>query len=137
MSKQVLDAKCPGCGKEVSVNVDIPDAKETVRIVTQQDTARVDELTGDLADSRRTIEALRAEVQRWQSGENHLAAHDMLAMLETCPNCRPTLEAFVDGRERQAIAGLSPDEVKAIARAQKWWPPPPIELPIRVYRAKP
>ena len=127
MSKQVLDAKCPGCGKEVSVNVDIPDAKETVRIVTQEDTARVDELTGDLADSRRTIEALRAEVQRWQSGENHLAAHDMLAMLETCPNCR----------QRQAIAGLSPDEVKSIARVQKWWPPPPIELPIRVYRGKP
>lgn len=137
MSKQVLDAKCPGCGKEVSVNVDIPDARETVRIVTQEDTARVDELTGDLADSRRTIEALRAEVQRWQSGENHLAAHDMLAMLETCPNCRPTLEAFVDGRQRQAIAGLSPDEVKSIARAQKWWPPPPIELPIRVYRGTP
>ena len=137
MSKQVLDAKCPGCGKEVSVNVDIPDAKETVRIVTQEDTTRVDELTGDLADSRRTIEALRAEVQRWQSGENHLAAHDMLAMLETCPNCRPTLEAFVDGRQKQAIARLSPEEVKSIARVQKWWPPPPIELPIRVYRGKP
>lgn len=138
MSKQVLEAKCPGCGKDVSVNVEIPDAKETVRIVSQEDTARVDQFMGELADSQQMVEALRAEVQRWQTGENHLAAHDMLAMLETCPNCRPTLEAFVDGRQRQAVARLSPEEVKAIARTQKWWPPPPIELPVRIInRAKP
>lgn len=129
MSKQVLDAKCPGCGEDISVNVEIPEAKETVRVVTEEDLTRVNQLNADLAESQRSVEALRDELQRWQKGENHLSARDMLNMLESCPNCRPTLEAVVNDWQRQAVASLSPSQVKEIARRQKWWPPPPIELP--------
>ncbi len=136
MSLRKIDTYCPDCKKPYPVEVEVtdPPPREIVRLMPQDDSAALIKLSTDLAESQQTVEALRAEVQRWQSGENHLAAHDMLAMLETCPNCRPTLEAFVDSRRRQAIARLSPDEVKAIARVQKWWPPPPIELPVRVVR---
>ena len=129
MSKQVLDAKCPGCGTEISVNVEIPEAKETVRVVTEEDLTRVNRLNADLAESQRTVEALRDEVERWQSGENHLTAGDMLTMLQACPNCKPTLDAFLKKQRQEAVAGLTVDQVKGIAKSQKWWPPPPIELP--------
>lgn len=124
MSTTKLEAKCPGCGHEVTVNADLPDAK----VVVQEDTAKLNALSRDLAESRQSLDALRGEVQRWQSGENHLTADDMLNMLQSCPNCRPTLEAFVAEQQKRAVAGLLPEQVKEIARAQKWWPPPPIEL---------
>ncbi len=124
MSTKKLEAKCPGCGHDVAVNVDLPDAK----VVVQEDTAKVSALTHELAESRQSLDALRGDVQRWQSGENHLTAEDMLNMLQSCPNCRPTLESFVSEQQKRAVAGLLPEQVKEIARAQKWWPPPPIEL---------
>jgi len=128
MSRRVLDAKCPGCGEEISVNVEVPEAKEIVRVVTQEDSTKVNKLSTDLAESRRDVEALRDEAHRWQTGENHLRAADMLNLLTSCPNCKPTLDAFVDQIRQETVSSLSVNQVKEIARAQRWWPPPPIEL---------
>jgi hypothetical protein len=131
MSKQVLDARCPGCGEELSVNVEIPEAKEIVRVVTQEDSTKVNRLSTDLAESQRTVEALRDEAHRWQTGENHLRAASMLHLLTSCPNCKATLDAFVDQIRQDTVSSLSVDQVKEIARAQRWWPPPPLELVTR------
>jgi hypothetical protein len=114
MSKQVLDARCPGCGEEISVNVEIPEAKEVIRVVTQEDSTKVNRL--------------RDEAHRWQTGENHLRAANMLNLLTSCPNCKATLDAFVDQIRQDTLSSLSVNQVKEIARAQRWWPPPPLEL---------
>ena len=136
MSKQVLESKCPGCGENISVNVDVPDPTQTIKLVPQEvvrevikeDTAKVSKLTEDLDKAHQTLEALQWEVQKWQNGENHLTAADMLDLLTSCPNCKPTLDAFLGEVKKQAVEALTPDQVKHIAKAQKWWPPPPIEL---------
>ena len=130
MSLRNIDAYCPDCKKSHPVEVEVsePPPREIIRLVPQDDSARVNKLTENLGESEQTVEALRGEVQRWQTGENHLTAQDMLNMLQTCPNCRPTLEAFVREKQSKAIASLLPDQVKELARAQKWWPPPPIEI---------
>ncbi len=132
MSLRKLDVVCPnpGCGKlhEVEVEVTDPPAREIVKEVVREDTARVGDLTRQLEESERSADALQAELRRWQSGENHLTARDML---QSCPNCRPVLESFVQEQQREAIARLSPDQVRQIARAQRWWPPPTIHLGVK------
>ena len=126
MSLRKIDAYCPECQKTHPIEVDV--GEPPVREIIKEDTAKVSSLSHELAESRQSLDALRSEVQRWQTGENHLTAEDMLNMLQSCPNCRPTLEAFVAEQQKRAVAGLLPEQVKEIARAQKWWPPPPIEL---------
>ena len=135
MSLRKLDVICPnpGCGKphEVEVEVTDPPAREIIKEVVREDAARVSDLTRQLEEAERSADALQAELRRWQSGENHLTVQDMLNMLQNCPNCRPVLESFVLEQQREAIAGLSPDQVRQIARAQRWWPPPTIHLGVK------
>jgi len=136
MSLRRIDAYCPDCKKSHPVEVEVtePPPREIIRLVPQDDSARVNELTHEVTESQQALEALRGDLHRWQSGENHLTAQNMLDMLLTCPNCRPTLETFVKEQERLAIARLSPEQVKELGRAQKWWPPPPIELSLPLSR---
>ncbi len=126
MSLRKVDAYCPDCQKTHPIEVEV--AEPQVREIIKEDTARVDGLTREISESRQSLDALRGEVQRWQSGENHLQATDMLNMLQTCPNCRPALDAFVGEVRKQALANLTPDQAKEIARFHKLWPPPPIDL---------
>lgn len=126
-----VEASCPGCQAKVDFDVELPDP----RIQVVEDGSTIDTLATDLAESHRSlqesqqsVEALRGDLQRWQNGENHLQAADMLEMLQACPNCRPALDAFVGQVRQQTLASLTPEQVKRIAKLQKWWPPPPIEI---------
>lgn len=130
MSFRNIDAYCPTCQKTHPVQVDVgePQVKEVVHEVVKEDTAKVNDLTHQVTESQGTIDALQGDLRKWQSGENHLQAQDMLNMLTSCPNCKPTLEAFVQKQREEAVKNLTMDQVKAIAKDQKWWPPPPIDL---------
>ena len=121
-----VEADCPGCQAKVHFDVDVPDPQISVKLI--EDTTRVDTVTREANEAKSTVEATRAELLKWESGENHLQAPDMLDLLTSCPNCKPTLDAFVGEVKKQAVAALTPDQVKQIAKAQRWWPPPPIEL---------
>ena len=133
MSLRNVETSCPGCQSKVNFDVVVPDPQISVQLV--EDNTKVDRLTAGLTESQQSLEqsqqsldALRGDLQRWQSGESHLTAQDMLNMLQSCPNCRPTLDAFVAEVRNKAVSSLTPDQVKEIAKAQKWWPPPPIEI---------
>jgi hypothetical protein len=128
MSTKVVQTKCPapGCGKDISVNVEVPDA--IVKEVVREDTAKVNELSHQVIESKGALEALQGDLAKWQSGEFHLTPADMLTMLQTCPNCKPTMETFVKEQRDKSVSGLTVDQVKDLAKAHKFWPPPPIEL---------
>jgi len=133
MSLRNVETSCPGCQSKVNFDVVVPDPHVSVQLV--EDNTKIDRLTADLTESQQSLEqsqraaeALRGDLQRWQSGENHLSAQDMLNMLQGCPNCRPTLDAFIGEIRDKSLASLTVDQVKEIAKAQKWWPPPPIEI---------
>ena len=95
---------------------------------------QVGDLTGSLTGAQREAERWRAEAQStqteleaWQTMEKHAPVPQILDHLASCPNCQPQLQVFLD----RYVNTLSPDRVKELARQQKWWPPPPIELPSR------
>ncbi len=119
MSLRKIDAYCPTCkvSHPVEVEVTDPPPKEIIK-----------ETIKDNPDLERSLEAVRADLEKWQSGENHLQAPDMLRTLESCPNCRPTLDAFVAEIRNSAVTGLSLDQVKDLAKQHKLWPPPTIDL---------
>ena len=121
-----VEADCPGCQAKVRFDVDVPDPQISVKLV--EDPTRADRVTREANEAKSALEATRAELLKWESGENHLRAPDMLDLLTSCPNCKPTLDAFVREVQKQAVAALTPDQVKQIAKAQRWWPPPPIDL---------
>ena len=126
MSLRKIDAYCPDCQKTHPIEIDV--GEPTVREIVKEDTAKVNALSRELTESHESVEALKGDLQRWQSGENHLQATDMLNMLQTCPNCRPTLDAFMGEIRKQALGNLTPDQAKEIARSHKLWPPPTIDL---------
>jgi hypothetical protein len=132
MSFRRIEADCPGCQAKVSFDVDVPDPQ--VKLI--EDSTRVNELTHEVTGSQQTIEALRRELHNWQSGENHLQARDMLHMLQSCPDCRPTLDAFIGNIRHRAVSDLNVDQVKELARRHKLWPPPTIDLGPWLSRAR-
>ena len=135
-----VEASCPGCQAKVRFDVEVPDPHISVKLI--EDTSRVDALAKErdaltqdrdkLSNERDTFkgqsEATRDQLRKWETGENHLQAPDMLNLLLSCPNCRPTLEAFAQKQRQEAVAALTPDQVKELARKFKFWPPPTIDL---------
>ena len=84
-------------------------------------------LTGSQAEAQRwqqEAEAKGTELERWQTMEQHAPVPAMLDHLASCPNCQPQLQSFLD----RYVNTLPPDRLKGIARQQKWWPPPSIDL---------
>jgi hypothetical protein len=99
---------------------------------------QVGELTASLAGAQREAERWQAEAQgnrteleAWQTMEKHAPVPQILEHLSSCPNCQPELQGFLD----RFVITLPPNRVKELARQQKWWPPPPIELPTRKGRS--
>ena len=91
-------------------------------------------LTGAQREAQRwqgEAESLGAELEKWHALEKHAPVPQILDHLASCPNCQPQLQSFLD----RYVNTLPPGKVKEIARQQKWWPPPPLELPTRKGRA--
>ena len=126
-----VEASCPGCQAKVKFDVEVPDPQVSVKVI--EDTSRVNALTQERDDFRAELEATAHELHRWQNGQRHLQASDILDLLLTCPTCRATLDAFAGRIRQEAISGLTADQVKQIAKSQQWWPPPPIELPDNLF----
>ena len=124
MSKQVVEAKCPGCKEVVSVNVDVPDPAVQIK----EDTTKVDALTRELSTLKGDAEAQARELEDWQSMSKHRPVGEILQHLADCPNCRPQLDEYVAGIRKKAIAEVTPEQAKEIARSHKLWPPPTIDL---------
>jgi len=124
MSLRKIEAHCPGCQAAVNFDVVVPDPQ--VQLI--EDTEQMNAITSERDEFKRQAENANRELQRWQTGESHLLAGDMLSLLQSCPNCRPALDSFVTEVHNKAVSGLTVDQVKGIAKAQKWWPPPPIDL---------
>ena len=108
-------------------------SQETMSLARQ-----VGELTASLAGAQREAERWQAEAQgnrteleAWQTMEKHAPVPQVLDHLASCPNCQPQLQSFLD----RYVNTLPPDKVKELARQQRWWPPPPLELPTRKGRA--
>jgi hypothetical protein len=120
-------------------NEGTPDApKETPSAESSQEVTslarQVGELTASLNGAQREAKRWQEEasakgtdLQAWQTMEKHAPVPDILEHLASCPNCAPQLQSFLD----RYVNTLPPDRVKEVARQQKWWPPPPIELPTR------
>ena len=134
MSLGRVEADCPGCEGRISFDVNVPDPQISVI----EDTTIIEALTKErdtlskerevLYNERDTLmrraEATAEELAAWQTMERHAPVPQILEHLGRCPNCRPQLESFLDRYVKTQPA----ERVKELARQQKWWPPPPLEI---------
>ncbi len=77
-----------------------------------------------LTESQAEARAAQGELEDWRTMKKHAPVAEFLEHASSCPGCKPEIDAYLE----RAIAGLPVERVKELARAQKWWPPPPIEL---------
>ena len=73
---------------------------------------------------QREAETTGRELEQYQTMEKHPPVPHILTHLETCPSCKPHMDAYLT----DFVAKLPADRVKDLAKAHKLWPPPSIDL---------
>ncbi len=119
MSSRKFDAYCPTCKATHPVEVEVTDPPPQ-QIITQ-DTQRIQALQTEISEAHEELAA-------WQSMSKHRPVSEIMQHLAECPNCRPHLDEFVAGVGKKAIASLTPEQAKEIAKTHKLWPPPTVDL---------
>lgn len=102
--------------------------------VTAQLAGQIVELSVSLGSALQEVQRWQAEAKRandeleqWKTMVRHAPVPEILDHLAYCRRCRPEFEMFL----AEYVDALPAEKTRELARKQKWWPPPPIEIVTR------
>ena len=135
MAKKKIEAVCPSCEAEYSIEVDLPTPEVIAAPAVDPEKIKEEVRAKVMA----TIDAEKAnkvheELEEWRSGVKH---HDFdPENVLGCPNCGPKMRRYVSNQVNDAVNKLSRDRVRELARNYGDWPHPTIEIPDELLRYK-